>query len=116
MQQEVYTRLHLGVVNENIDFFSGRICFKGQSQYNVNLFQEFEMKNVADMAEEFDKNIQGIISGLVVGVDMFRVIIAGPPTVRELAAEMSAALEDLPSKVSIWLQVNIFIPIHTKGR
>ncbi|CAG2216212.1 unnamed protein product [Mytilus edulis] len=99
MQQEVYTRLHLGVVNENIDFFSGRICFKGHSQYNVNLFQEFEMKNVADMAEEFDKNIQGIISGLVVGVDMFRVIIAGPPTVRELAAEMSAALEDLPSKV-----------------
>jgi hypothetical protein len=29
--------------------FSGRICFKGSSHYNLNILQECEMKNIATM-------------------------------------------------------------------
>ena len=100
IQEEVYTRLHLGVVNENIDFFSGRICFKGSSHYNLNILQECEMKNVANMATEFDNNIQDIVTRLAAGVEQFRNVIAGPPSMRKVVSDLSMALEDLPDKVS----------------
>jgi hypothetical protein len=100
MQEEVYTRLHLGVVNENVDFFSGRICFKGSSHYNLNILQECEMKNIATMATEFDNNIQGIVARLATGVEQFRNVIDGPPSMRNVVSDLSMALEDLPDKVS----------------
>lgn len=39
VQDEAYARLHLGIVKVNVDIFLARICFKGETSYNVNILQ-----------------------------------------------------------------------------
>jgi hypothetical protein len=42
------------------------------------------MKNIATMATEFDNNIQGIVARLAAGVEQFRNVIDGPPSMRNV--------------------------------
>ena len=39
IHDESYARIHLGLVGQNVEFFNARLCFKGTTQYNINIFQ-----------------------------------------------------------------------------
>ena len=39
VHDEAYARVLLGIMDTVLDFFVARICFKGGSQYNLNILQ-----------------------------------------------------------------------------
>ena len=39
IHNEAYTRVHLGFMGVNLDFFSCRICYKGGAHYAFNIMQ-----------------------------------------------------------------------------
>lgn len=39
VHDEAYARLHLGVIGENVDIIQASLCFKGDTNYNINILQ-----------------------------------------------------------------------------
>lgn len=39
VHDEAYARVHVGVLGFNYDFFVARVCFKGSTEYNINILQ-----------------------------------------------------------------------------
>ena len=39
VHDEVFAVVHAGIVGINLDFFVARICYKGETSYNLNIFQ-----------------------------------------------------------------------------
>ena len=39
VHDEAYARIHLGILGVNLDFFLARVCFKGGTEYNINILQ-----------------------------------------------------------------------------
>ncbi|XP_076116682.1 uncharacterized protein LOC143084161 [Mytilus galloprovincialis] len=99
VHDEAYARIHLGIVNKNLDFFLARLCFKGGTKYNLNILQENEMKKVGNMAKGFDGAIKGIVGGIKDGIDLFKQIISGKLSFKKMITDFVDALEDLPKTV-----------------
>ncbi|CAG2251002.1 unnamed protein product [Mytilus edulis] len=45
VHDEAYARVLLGILDFNLDFFVARLCFKGGTQYNLNILQVCWIKN-----------------------------------------------------------------------
>ena len=45
VHDEAYARVHLGMIGKNFDFFLARLCFKGRTEYNLNILQVFFLLN-----------------------------------------------------------------------
>ncbi|VDI06315.1 Hypothetical predicted protein [Mytilus galloprovincialis] len=99
VHDEAYARIHLGIVNKNLDFFLARLCFKGGTKYNLNILQENEMKKVGNMAKGFDGAIKGIVGGIKDGIDLFKQIISGKLSFKQMITDFVEALENLPKTV-----------------
>lgn len=39
IHDEAYIRVHLGIIDENLDFLRAKLCYKGDTSYNLDLFQ-----------------------------------------------------------------------------
>lgn len=39
VHDEAYARIHVGILGFNYDFFLARVCFKGSTEYNINILQ-----------------------------------------------------------------------------
>lgn len=39
VHDEAYARAHAGIIGFNFDFFVARVCFKGGTEYNINILQ-----------------------------------------------------------------------------
>lgn len=39
VHDEAYARVHVGILGVNFDFFVARVCFKGGTEYNINILQ-----------------------------------------------------------------------------
>jgi len=46
IHDEAYARVHLGMIGKNFDFFLARLCFKGKTEYNLNILQVFILLNI----------------------------------------------------------------------
>lgn len=44
IHDEAYAKVHLGIINKNLDFLVARLCFKGDTSYNLDLFQVFVLR------------------------------------------------------------------------
>ncbi|KAL5015117.1 hypothetical protein ScPMuIL_009387 [Solemya velum] len=96
---EAYIRIHLGFFGINLEFFLARICFKGGAEYNLNILQEFNPKEIEKKAKSFGNVIKDIISAVKKGIDLFREIINGDIVIQDIIKEFAAALEEMPAKV-----------------
>ncbi|XP_021353372.1 uncharacterized protein LOC110450253 [Mizuhopecten yessoensis] len=99
VHDEAYARVHLGLLGENLDFFVARICFKGETSYNINILQEGEMKKIAKLAKNFDKSIKNIVNAVETGVNLFKDIIDGKFSIKDIVQSFVDALQELPGKV-----------------
>ena len=39
VHDEAYALAHLGIIGMNLEFFVARICYKGETSYDINIFQ-----------------------------------------------------------------------------
>ncbi|CAG2196998.1 unnamed protein product [Mytilus edulis] len=74
---EAYATVHLGMIGVNVNLFIARLCFKGNTTYNFNLFQEGNGKELINMILRFDKVIKDIVTGIKKGINLFKEIISG---------------------------------------
>ncbi|VDI24688.1 Hypothetical predicted protein, partial [Mytilus galloprovincialis] len=99
VHDEAYARVLLGILDTNLDFFVARLCFKGGTQYNLNILQENDMKKIAQLATQFDKKTGEIVKGVETGVQLFKDLIGGQISIKEIVNEFIDALQELPGKV-----------------
>lgn len=57
------------------------------------------MKKLANLAKRFDKVVKNIIGAVEDGVDLFRDIISGKLSIKDITQKFVDALEQLPQKV-----------------
>jgi hypothetical protein len=65
--------------------------------------QENEMKKIGGMAKGFGGAIKGIVQGIKDGIDLFKKIISGKLSIKQLVTDFVDALEQLPKTVCICL-------------
>ena len=65
--------------------------------------QENEMKKIGGMAKGFGGAIKGIVQGIKNGIDLFKQIISGELSIKQLVTKFVDALEQLPKTVCICL-------------
>ncbi|KAK3102203.1 hypothetical protein FSP39_009587 [Pinctada imbricata] len=99
IHDEAYARVHLGIINLNLDFFVARVCFKGGAEYNFNILQGNEMKKIIALASQFDKKIKEIVDGITTGVEFFKDLISGRISIKDIVVAFVNALKELPGKV-----------------
>jgi hypothetical protein len=39
VHDEIYSKIHFGFINIDLDFYSARLCFKGSANYGINIVQ-----------------------------------------------------------------------------
>jgi hypothetical protein len=64
------------------------------------VLQENDMKKVAKMAVKFDKKVKEIVSAIGAGVNLFKDLVGGKISFKEIVNEFISALQELPGKVS----------------
>ncbi|KAK3101652.1 hypothetical protein FSP39_005219 [Pinctada imbricata] len=99
VHDEAYARVHLGIVNVNLDFFVARICIKGGAEYNFNILQGNEMKKIISLVTQFDEKIKDIVDGISAGVAFFKSLITGRITIKDIVLDLVDALKELPNQV-----------------
>ncbi|XP_052083536.1 uncharacterized protein LOC127720827 [Mytilus californianus] len=99
VHDEAYARVLLGILDTTLDFFVARLCFKGGTRYNLNILQENDMKKIVQLATQFDKKVKEIVEGIATGVQMFKDLIGGQISMKEIVNEFIDALKELPVKV-----------------
>ena len=52
VHDEAYARVHVGILNTNFDFFVARVCFKGGTEYNINILQVSKLNSVVHQGSE----------------------------------------------------------------
>ena len=57
------------------------------------------MKKVSKMALQFDKKVKGIVSAIESGVKLFKDLVGGKISFKEIVNEFISALQELPGKV-----------------
>uniref|UniRef100_A0A8W8J8B9 Vitellogenin domain-containing protein n=1 Tax=Magallana gigas TaxID=29159 RepID=A0A8W8J8B9_MAGGI len=100
VHDEAYARVHVGILGVNFDFFVARVCFKGGTEYNINILQGNEMKKIIDMASNFSKKLKEIVEGIIAGVDLFRRLISGNISLKKIVDDLVMAVTSIPQKVS----------------
>ena len=63
------------------------------------ILQENDMKKVSKMALQFDKKVKGIVSAIESGVKLFKDLVGGKISFKEIVNEFISALQELPGKV-----------------
>ncbi|CAG2189963.1 unnamed protein product [Mytilus edulis] len=99
VHDEAYARVLLGILDFNLDFFVARLCFKGGTQYNLNILQENDMKKIASLATQFDTKVKEIVDAIETGVQLFKDLIGGQISIKDIVNEFIDALKELPGKV-----------------
>ncbi|XP_052090897.1 uncharacterized protein LOC127727822 [Mytilus californianus] len=101
VHDEVYAMVHVGLVGINLEFFLARICYKGQTSYSVNIFQEgADIKKILNMALRFDKVVKNIVGGIKKGINLFMDVISGRLSIKTIVQNLVKALKGLPAKVA----------------
>ncbi|CAC5401161.1 unnamed protein product [Mytilus coruscus] len=100
VHDEAYTRLHLGIIGTNIDIMQARLCFKGETSYNINILQEDEVKIIVKLATRFDEAIPSIIGGINTGIRMIKDLIEGKINLNDLVLSFVESLVLLPNRVA----------------
>lgn len=39
VHDEAYALAHVGIIGKNLEFFVARICYKGETSFDINIFQ-----------------------------------------------------------------------------
>ncbi|XP_035662464.1 uncharacterized protein LOC118406510 [Branchiostoma floridae] len=99
VHDEVFARVHLGILNINLDIVVIRMCFKGHTEYSFNLLQEFDINSITDLTTKFDNIITKIFDNINRGVSTLQQIIAGDIDFIQMFEDLKDAVEDLPNKV-----------------
>ncbi|VDH91582.1 Hypothetical predicted protein [Mytilus galloprovincialis] len=71
----------------------------GGTQYNLNILQENDMKKIAELATKFDKKVKEIVDAIETGVRLFKDLIGGKISIKDIVNEFIDALKELPGKV-----------------
>ncbi|CAG2209692.1 unnamed protein product [Mytilus edulis] len=113
VHDEAYARVLLGILDFNLDFFVARLCFKGGTQYNLNILQENDMKKIIQLATQFDKKVKEIVDGIETGVRLFKDLIGGQISIKDIVNEFIDALKELPGKTLVQT-ITVIIPQNAK--
>ncbi|XP_076086937.1 uncharacterized protein LOC143057512 [Mytilus galloprovincialis] len=100
VHDEAYARLHLGMIGVNVDILLARICFKGETSYNLNILQEGDFKVLSKLATRFDQVIPSILGGVNAGIKMIKDLIEGKINLNDLVLAFVDSLMQLPKKVA----------------
>ncbi|XP_076472269.1 uncharacterized protein LOC143301765, partial [Babylonia areolata] len=96
---EAYGQVNLGFMGFHIDILRLRLCFKGHAEYNLNLLQEFDIKDIPRMVEMFDKLKKQTVGAVLDGIKLFRNILEGNPPVADIIKGFGDAIKNLPNKM-----------------
>ncbi|VDI25865.1 Hypothetical predicted protein, partial [Mytilus galloprovincialis] len=100
IHDEAYAKVHLGIINKNLDFLVARLCFKGDTSYNLDLFQENDMKNVGKRASGFGSIITNIVNPIRNAISLFKKIIKGTLSIKNVFQNFVKVFEELPLKIA----------------
>lgn len=78
----------------------------------VVCFQENEMKKIANLTTQFDNKVKEIVEGIATGVQMFKDLIGGRISIKNIVNEFIDALHQLPVKVNIFLTNIVPMEFH----
>ncbi|XP_048258717.1 uncharacterized protein LOC124137708 isoform X1 [Haliotis rufescens] len=99
IHDEAFARIHLGFMRTNLEFFMGRICFKGGASYNLNMLQEYGVDNLKELVELYDAVKGDAASALETGLVLFKSIVSREFSFADMIEGFRTALEELPEKV-----------------
>ncbi|XP_071145135.1 uncharacterized protein [Mytilus edulis] len=100
VHDEVYARLHLGIIGKNFDIVQALLCFKGETSYNINILQEDEIKMIVKLATRFDEAIPSILGGINTGIRLIKDLIEGKINLNDLVLTFVDLLVQLPNRVA----------------
>ncbi|KAI8487133.1 hypothetical protein Bbelb_352030, partial [Branchiostoma belcheri] len=109
VHDEVFARVHLGILGVNLDIFVIRLCFIGHTWYNLNLLQEFDIGTVTDITSKFDDVVGKIFNAISTGVSAVQSVVTGETDIIDLFEALKSSLEALPGRVLMIKDVVIYV-------
>ncbi|XP_066265951.1 uncharacterized protein [Branchiostoma lanceolatum] len=109
VHDEVYARVHLGILGVNLDLFVVRLCFIGHTWYNLNLLQEFEVGTVTDITSRFDDVVGKIFGAISSGVSAVQSVVTGETDIIDLFEALKSSLEALPGRIGMIKDTVIYV-------
>ncbi|KAL4221422.1 hypothetical protein ACF0H5_019680 [Mactra antiquata] len=104
VHDEVYAKVHIGMIGKNFDFFIGRLCFKGGARYDVNILQDMDLELMIKLVTQFSKIVREIVSPIRRGVQFFKDIISGDITLKDIVDTFINAVKQLDENVTGFLK------------
>ncbi|XP_066300826.1 uncharacterized protein [Branchiostoma lanceolatum] len=95
---EIFARAHLGMLGINLDLLVVRMCFRGETSYNLNLLQEFDVDEIKRLVSQFDSVVTKIYSNMEKGINALKDVITGDPDIIGMFEDLIGLIEQLPDK------------------
>ncbi|XP_060567959.1 uncharacterized protein LOC132726631 [Ruditapes philippinarum] len=99
VHDEVYSKIHFGLININLDFYSARLCFKGSANYGINIVQEGDLQRLIRIVRDFRTIVRKIVQSVKDGVEAFKAILDDDFSLKDIVDEFVTSVEELPEKV-----------------
>ncbi|XP_019616817.1 PREDICTED: uncharacterized protein LOC109464305 [Branchiostoma belcheri] len=112
---EIFARVHLGMLGINLDLLVVRMCFKGETSYNLNLLQEFDVDEIKRLVSQFDSVVTKIYSNMEKGINALKDVITGDPDIIGMFEDLGTVIEQLPEK-AFELRDAVENSLHTLGQ
>ncbi|KAL8609979.1 hypothetical protein ACOMHN_029472 [Nucella lapillus] len=96
---EAYGQVNLGFMGFNVDIIRLRLCFMGHAEYNLNLFQEFDVTEVKRVVQLFDQLKKQTVGAIVDGISLFINLLKGDPPFADIVKAFGDAIKNLPDKL-----------------
>nr|KAG5704727.1 hypothetical protein BaRGS_005183 [Batillaria attramentaria] len=96
---EAFGQVNLGFMGINVDILRARLCFRGHAEYNLNLFQEFDVNEITRVTKMFDELKQQTVDAVVNGIKLFKKLLDGDTPFADIIKSFADAIKKLPDKI-----------------
>ncbi|XP_078575734.1 uncharacterized protein LOC144861638 [Branchiostoma floridae x Branchiostoma japonicum] len=70
-----YAKIHVGIIGIDWTFLDARVCFKGQAEYEFNVFHEFNYEEIFQLVKKFDGVINQVVGNVKNNIIRFRKLL-----------------------------------------
>ncbi|XP_070573548.1 uncharacterized protein [Ptychodera flava] len=90
----------IGYFNFEFSMLDAKVCFMGESQYSLNILQEFNFEKIEKLATQFDSVVNNIVTSIQDTMSEFNELLS-PDSVQfsEIFDNFMNAIGDMPSNV-----------------
>ncbi|XP_078616233.1 uncharacterized protein LOC144884654 [Branchiostoma floridae x Branchiostoma japonicum] len=78
VDDRIYARGLLGIINNRFDFIDAGICFKGGINYEINILQDFSFDQIMEMTQVWFRDVPRLIDDIRNIVETFQRLLTSP--------------------------------------